>query len=72
MNQFGNRVNGILRSYSTFVEHCHTIFNFALALRKKNNEKYVSTWIVDIVKDVLSSNLLKSMSTQYNHWYIEN
>lgn len=46
-----------------------TVLNFAIALEKRYNEKFVVTRIVDIVKDLMGSIFLTTMSVQFFYRY---
>lgn len=56
-----NKVTGILRCDSTFVNLMKTVMNFAVTFEKCYGEKFVATSTLDTVKDMIGSHFLKIM-----------
>lgn len=59
-----SKVTGTVCPTSNFVDLTKTSLNFAIAFEKDYHEKFVTTRIVGIVKDMVYSDFLTGMSAQ--------
>lgn len=52
-----NKVPGIIDRYYVFVDVTKTTLNFGIAFREEYNEKYDVTRIINILKDIMVSDI---------------
>lgn len=57
-----NKVTGDVGHDTTFVDLMKTILHFSIAFEKVYNDMLFATRIVDVVKDMMSSDFLAGMS----------
>lgn len=70
LGKFANKVTGIARCDSTFVDLTKKILTLAIAFGEEYNEKFVVTRVVHIVKDMMGTDVLAGMSDQFSYRYM--
>lgn len=64
-------MSSVVNHESTFLNLVKTVLNFAIAFEKEYDEKFVATGVVDIAKDMIGSDILTRMCSQYYYRNIQ-
>lgn len=65
VSNLSNMVSSIVRRESSFVTLEKSVINFSVACEKEHGMSFLSTWMVDNVEDMVSSDLLTGNSFRY-------
>lgn len=65
LRRLANALTGILRFEITFLNLVKTVLNFTLAFEKEYDEKFIITRIADILKVMIGSGTLTSITVQF-------
>lgn len=70
LSKVANKLAGVVCGDSTYMDFMKTVLNFFVAFKKEYNKSFVAVHIVDVARDVMSSNFLTAIRAQYNYRYI--